>query len=274
MIRFSEFITEKLITFDGRAYPKFGQVVILAGGAGSGKGFQSSALLGIDGKVFDVDELKKLAIRSLKFAQRIKQETGQDIKQFDLKVPENVSKMHEILADVYNLPNRQQSPFYASVLTAPQDRKPNIIFDVTLKDMKKLESITRNVAELGYLKENIHIVWVVNHIDVAIEQNRGRDRVVPEEILMDTHQGAAITMKNILSIGDKLKKYMDGDIWLTFNQVNIDTKLKKSEFGGSYVEKADYIKVKSRGKAQTPPQKLGDDLYSKIKKYVPPVDSW
>ena len=32
-------MNEKLITFGGKAYPKFGQVVILAGGAGSGKGF-------------------------------------------------------------------------------------------------------------------------------------------------------------------------------------------------------------------------------------------
>lgn len=32
-------LDEALITFGGKAYPKFGQVVILAGGAGSGKGF-------------------------------------------------------------------------------------------------------------------------------------------------------------------------------------------------------------------------------------------
>ena len=33
-------LQEKLITFGKKAYPKFGNVVILAGGAGSGKGFQ------------------------------------------------------------------------------------------------------------------------------------------------------------------------------------------------------------------------------------------
>ena len=32
-------LIEKLITFGGKAYPKFGNVVIMAGGAGSGKGF-------------------------------------------------------------------------------------------------------------------------------------------------------------------------------------------------------------------------------------------
>lgn len=240
----------------------------------SGKGFQSGSLLGIEGKVFDVDALKKLAIGSKKFSDRVKQETGHDIKTFDLRVPENVSKIHELLADVYRLPKNHESAFFASVLTQPEDRKPNILFDVTLRGMSKLESITRNVLELGYKKENIHIVWVVNDVKVAMKQNQARDRVVPEEILMDTHRGAAITMKEILSMGDRLKKYMDGDIWLTFNQVGIDTFQKKSDFGGSYIVGAEYIKVKSKGKAQLSPDKLHFGIYAKIKDYVPEVDQW
>jgi len=38
---FNEYLLEKLITFGGKAYPKFGNVVILAGGGGSGKGLYS-----------------------------------------------------------------------------------------------------------------------------------------------------------------------------------------------------------------------------------------
>ena len=49
---------EKLITFGGKAYPKYGHIVLMAGGAGSGKGFILSNLVGLEGKVFDVDELK------------------------------------------------------------------------------------------------------------------------------------------------------------------------------------------------------------------------
>jgi hypothetical protein len=93
-------LQEKLITFGKKAYPKFGNVVILAGGAGSGKGFQLEKLLGIEGKVFDVDHLKQLAIKSEMFAKRIKDETGQDIKNYDLKNPDNVSKLHDVLSSV------------------------------------------------------------------------------------------------------------------------------------------------------------------------------
>lgn len=57
MISFKRFLNEALITFNKKAYPKFGQVVIMAGGAGSGKGFVKDKLVGVEGMVFDVDEL-------------------------------------------------------------------------------------------------------------------------------------------------------------------------------------------------------------------------
>ncbi|UQJ94981.1 hypothetical protein IANJMKHF_00075 [Klebsiella phage CPRSA] len=108
-------------------------------------------------------------------------------------------------------------------MAAPEDRKPNLIFDVTLKGMSKLASIARDVETLGYKKENVHIVWVMNDVHIAMQQNQKRDRVVPKEILMDTHEGAALTMAKILNMGDSLKQYMDGDIWISFNKVGVDS---------------------------------------------------
>lgn len=266
-------LTEKLMVFGGKAYPKFGTVVIIAGGAGSGKGFQVENLIGVDGKKFDVDELKKLAMRSTVLSDRIKKETGHDIGSFDLRIPENVSKLHEILAS-YGITKRSEQLAFSSILVTDSRRKPNLIFDVTLKDLAKLESITRNIMEIGYAKENVHIVWVVNDLKVAIEQNKGRSRVVPEEILLSTHEGASMTMKKILDMGDKLNKYMDGDIYLSFNQVDIDTKMEKSDFGGKYVKEADYIRVKDRGKSQKSSAELDGRILAKIKEYTPDINAW
>jgi hypothetical protein len=274
MIDFIQFLNERLMIFGKSAYPKFGNVLILAGGAGSGKGFQSSNLLGIEGKTLDVDALKELAIKSTVFAARVKKETGHDLKTFDLKKPENVGKIHEILSDVYNVTNKNQKTLFASILTAAHDRKPNVIFDVTLSKMSKLESISRNAEELGYDKKNIHIVWVVNDINVAITQNQKRSRVVPDEILMDTHEGAALSMKKILDMGEKLKKYMDGDIYLSFNKVGVDTSVSKSDKGGAYIKDANYFKVKKQGQPQLSSDQLGDEIYNKIKAYVPKTDTW
>lgn len=252
----------------------------------SGKGFQLEKLVGLEGKVFDVDELKKLAIKSNKFAQRVKQETGYELKNIDLKIPENVSRLHEILSDVYNLPKNQQKSTFSSVMMAPKDRKPNLIFDVTLKDLAKLETISRNAQELGYDKKNIHIVWVVNDLEVAIQQNKKRDRVVPEEILIGTHEGVSLTMKKILDMGDKLKKYLDGAIYITFNKVGVDTDVEKSDSDraatviktkksrGSYVKDANYIKIKEQGRPQLASDKLSKSIYNKITDYTPDVNSW
>lgn len=307
--KFCEVVQEKLITFGNKAYPKFGNVVILAGGAGSGKGFQLGGLIGIDGKVFDVDELKKLALKIDWITKILKDQYNIDPDQKDImRNPDVVSKLHEVIADELKLPDKRQAAFFASVITADPERKPNIIFDVTLKNMKKLDSLTRHVSALGYKKENIHIVWIMNHIDVALKQNAERERVVHKEILLNTHQGASLTMKSILDMGDSLKKWMDGDIWFSFNQINVDTeivgsgkdekgrkrfstdkfekddaedkfidfkgeKYKAIGRGGSFWVDATYLKVKSKGKPQSSSSEIDKDLYRKIKEYVP-IDNW
>ena len=84
-----ELIMEKLITFGGKAYPRAGNVVIMAGGAGSGKGFVKDRLIGLEGYTFDVDEIKKLAIKSKGFTDRSKSELGIDLKKIDLKNEED-----------------------------------------------------------------------------------------------------------------------------------------------------------------------------------------
>jgi len=273
-MQFIEYLEEKLMIFGKSAYPKFGHVVIISGGAGSGKGFTTNKLMGIEGKVFDVDELKRLAIKAPMFAKKVKDETAHDIASFDLHNPDNVSKMHEIIGTLYNLPKKNQQTMFANILTLPPEKKPNLIFDVTLRDISKLESITRNVVELGYDKKNIHVVWVVNDVSVARTQNLSRKRVVADEILLDTHIGASLTMKRLLDMGASLQKYLDGAIFLSFNKVGIDTDLIKSKTGGSYVSASNYFKVKEVGKLQKSSKDLSKDIYDKIVQYVPKVDIW
>ena len=280
MISYKEHLSEQeqldevAIQFRGKAYPKFGNVVIISGGAGSGKGFVLSNLLSIEGKVFDVDALKKLAIASTTFAAKVKDQTGVNLKDLDLKKAADVGTVHDIIGGLFKLDKKLFNNTVKSVLRAHPDRKPNLIFDVTLKDMGKLESISRSLEVMGYEKENIHIVWVMNDFDVAVEQNAGRSRVVPDEIMFATHEGAALTFAKILSMGSKLNKYMNGDIFIAFNKAKLDSELIKSDGGGKYVKKANYIQVKTAGKAQTSMSNLGDDIKRKIKSYVPNTLTW
>lgn len=272
----AEMLMEKLITFGGKTYPKFGNVLIMAGGAGSGKGFIQQNLIGLEGKSFDPDELKTLAGKSPLINKRVKDEFGVDLKDLGskLKVPENVSKLHEIIGDALNLPNRQKAAFFASVMSAAADRKPNIIFDTTLKDATKLQKLSRQVTELGYEKKNIHIVWVVNDIEMAKKQNLERPRVVPTEILVNTHRGASNTMGDILKMGEALRKYMDGDIVFAFNKMKVDTELVKSDHGGQYMKEADYVYIKRAGKSLPPLNTLNKRMLAKVKSYVPKNIDW
>ena len=299
-------LQEALITFRNKAYPKFGTVVIMAGGAGSGKGFILNKLVGVEGKVFDVDALKGLVLKSKGIAAKVKAEFGVDVKEMNLKRPEDVARLHEIVSDYLNLPNKNQAAFVSSVITAAPDRKPNIVFDVTLKSLSQLDRFCRLAKDvLGYDEKNIHIVWVVNDIEIAAAQNQKRDRTVPTEILVATHRGTSQTMAEIVNMGTTLKKYMDGDIVLAFSRAEIGLKgfdkstLKNQgetdanvEFSGSkgagsifkskaadkragmYVKDANYVKIKEAGKPVMSLDSIDKDLKAKIKRYVPANLEW
>jgi len=274
--QYGEILLEKLITFGGKAYPNFGNVVIMAGGAGSGKGFVLDNLVGLEGKVMDVDALKTAAAKSPLIRKRVKAETGLDIEEIasDLKNPENVGKLHDIIANVLQLDTRKQKVLMRGILGAAPDRKPNLIFDTTLKDLQKLGNLSRMLTNVGYEKRNIHIVWVVNDIEVAKAQNLTRDRTVPAEILVNTHRGASQTMADIVNMGTTLKRYMDGDIVFAFNKIGVDSELKVSGNDGSFLKDAKYFYAKKAGKAATPVAQMQKDIVAKISRYVPKAVTW
>ncbi len=265
-------LNEVAIQFGGRKETQFGQVLILAGGAGSGKGFILNNLIDLEGKVFDVDHLKALSIRAPNINKRVKKEFGVDLTKLKLKNPDDVFKLHAIVDDL-GLDKGAKSTMAKSILSANPERKPNLIFDVTLKNLSKLQVISKMVTELGYKKENIHIVWILNDINVALKQNATRSRRVPDEILKDTHDHVSKAMSNILSGASPTRKFMDGYFVIVPNKANVDSTIKASGRGGLFFDKADYIVVKKKRNGFETTKTLSDAIVRKIKKYVPnPVD--
>lgn len=203
---------------------------------------------------------------------------GMDFKELRkkgaLKNPENVALLHDIVGNLLKLGDKKKQAMFRSVLVADPERKPNIIFDVTLKSIDKLASLTRALIRVGYDTKNIHIVWVINDIEVAIEQNAKRSRRVPVEILVNTHRGVSQTMNDILAMGKSITKYMDGDIVFAFNKIGVDANLATSKAGGKYIKDSNYFYVKKSGKLITSPEALAKDIKAKIKKYVPKNVDW
>ncbi len=267
MKNFKDYIRlhESLITFGGKTFPKFNNIVIIAGGPASGKSFIRKYLLGLSGKIFDVDQLKDLTLLTIELKNKIKEKFTIDLDNFDFNDAEKVSELHSILRGM-KIQDKKIKTFLLN--TVGNKNKPNIIFDLTLDSLYSLNTITKLVIPYGYDKKNIHIVWVVKEIKEAIKLNKTRERNIDPDILINKHENVANTFKNILSNKSRFQKWVDGDIWVVFNKTDVDTILKNSGNGGSYIEKALTIKIKEQGKKIKDRKSMDKDFLHKLSKYT------
>ena len=223
----------------------------------SGKGYVTDKLLGIQGRVFDVDEIKSKIIspKTVKLNQKIMDIYGIDVTKLNLRNPEDVKLLHKI-NDEMGISKKDQQQFFD--LNRNKDRLPNIIFDTTMKSLKKLNELVQQVTAAGYKKENIHIVWVINELDMAIKQNQSRPRVVPHDILVQTHEMVSATMAQLLKGQIDFSRYIDGDVWLVYNKQFVDSTMAfaqdldpafdNTDRTGSWVQDALLFKIKEKGK--------------------------
>ena len=241
-------VNEKLITFNNRAYPKNNQIVIMAGGAGSGKGFVVSNVLGIDAKVLNVDDIKEQLVkmdRGSELSKRYHDTYGKWLDEVDMTDAEDTSNIHAFAKD-NALANKMNDTLFKQ--QADKKDKINVLFDVTLKDYPKIEDISRLAALGGYDPKDIHLVWVLNNYDTAVKQNAMRARRVSDKILKGTHGGCAQQMLDIMKYS-AANDLVNGDIWIYFGSTFTgDTKQMTSPNGGKYLEDFCAVKCKEAGK--------------------------
>ena len=90
-----ELLTAALLEVGGVRYPKFGNILILAGGSGSGKGHQLKNLIGMEGKILDIDRLKELALQHYGIRKTLQQKFGINVDDAsNFKDPEFTGKVH------------------------------------------------------------------------------------------------------------------------------------------------------------------------------------
>lgn len=244
------------------------------------KGFASKKVIAFEGKRFDVDELKEKMIRgdSKIICQKFKEQKGRDITSLDLSNPEDTSILHDFVENNHYDTKVIQQFIDAQKRKVDKDTSisgllPNIIFDVTLKNVNKLHTIYDYATQAGYEKKNIHIVWILNDMEVAMQNNNGRPRVVAKDILMNTHEGASMTMHTLMQTNSELRDYMDGDVWILFNNRNQNDLgwTVKDDTNGKvgYVTKYTALQLKRQGQEQYSESEISADLLQKIKDYVP-----
>jgi hypothetical protein len=233
----------------------------MAGGIRSGKGFVKDQLPDIEGYTFQVDILQSMVGWRMADAKKVKDELGLEIKEIfaNQNDPQSVSRLHEIIAERPGAKDERLHALYVSIISGAADSKPNLILDVTLKDLRKLDNLARGAKALGYGSDKIHLVWVVDDIEVAREKNATSGTVQPE-ILSNIHVRVAETMHDILNMGKEIRKYMDGDLFIALNAVGL--------------EETDRICVKRSGMDPVPFAEINKDVRRRIASYVPKGAIW
>ena len=260
-----QYLEEKLIMYNqGKRY---GQIVFLAGGAGSGKGFAIANFMEKEKfKVRDVDEWKK-AFMKIADAQN----KYPEIKGLKLSNPRDVAKIHKFVKKL----GIKEKSIDLMLADANSRHLPNIMFDITMKDTSNIDVVMPKLIKAGYDAKNIHLTWVLTNYAVAIVNNRNRERVVPEDIMLLSHEGAATSMYDVIK--GKLPKGLNGSVRVILNNrdntipyVDPDTKKPmKTSQGNLLVKDFTYLTFKKEGKSIGPEMDVKRQLLGWIAANVP-----
>ena len=287
-------INEKQILYNGGK--NYGQIVFLAGGAASGKGFaRDNFMQGSQFKIRDVDELKiafqkldelnKFTLTDLldKYKKNINQsdmnliqktviDKGYSLKDLNLKTPEHVYALHVLIRAT----GAKDKTLDLLLDGAKLGTLPNIVIDSTFADLDDMKIYIPKFIAAGYKAKDIHVTWVLTNYEIAIKNNKKRDRVVPEDIVLKTHKGAANTVFTLIRTG--FPKEIDGGIYVILNNPEntmfiVDPKTGehyKDIKGRKVVGNFMYLTIKKPGKSITTDSEIKKQLYSWIQDNVPP----
>ena len=303
-IKFSEFLelkdykayelVEKQILYNNGK--KYGQIVFLAGGAGSGKGFAIQHFMqGSDFKIRDVDEMKiafqkldalgkfttqdlldkygdKISDKDKELIQRELIDANVKMGELNLKTPTHVYILH-ILVRATGAKDKTLDLLLAG---AEKGQLPNLIFDSTFKEVEDMTNVLPKLFAAGYQSKDIHVSWVLTNYQIAITNNKKRARVVPEDILLATHAGAAQTVYALVT--KAMPPEVQGGVYVILNNPEntifiVDPKTNKAykdKKGNPVIKDFKYLTLKEPGKPAKTELDVKKQLLTWIRDNVPP----
>ena len=260
-----QYLEEKLIMYNqGKRY---GQIVFLAGGAGSGKGFAIKNFMeGEKFKIRDVDEWKKAFMKLADTKNKFP-----EIKGLNLKNSKDVLKLHNFVKKK----GIKEKSLDLLLRDVNARHAPNVMFDITMKDTSNIDAVIPKLLEVGYDPKNIHLTWVLTNYAVAILNNRNRERVVADDIMLLSHEGAATSMYDVIK--GKLPKGLKGGVRVILNNrdntivwTDPDTKKPMETSQGDIIVKDfTYLTLKKEGKTIGPETDVKKQLLGWIAANVP-----
>ena len=161
MRKFQQYITE------GVYDPSIFKAFFLAGGPGAGKSWVSArALSGMGLKVINSDNA---------FASKLKKEKMS--LDFATHNEKEIIKRDKIRTKAKQVAGMQ--------LGLALEGRLGIIIDSTARDVEKIQQEAQNLRTIGY---DIHMVFVNTSLEVALERNKTRPRVLPDAVVINSHK--------------------------------------------------------------------------------------
>ena len=260
-----KYLEEKLIMYNqGKRY---GQIVFLAGGAGSGKGFAIRNFMEKEKfKVRDVDEWKRAFMKMADLQGKYP-----EIKGLNLKNSKDVAKIHAFVKKM----GIKDKTIDLMLADANSRHLPNIMFDITMKDANDIDQYMPKLIKAGYDAKNVHLTWVLTNYAVAIVNNRNRPRVVADDIMLLSHEGAATSMYEVIK--GKLPRGLNGSVRVILNNLEntiawVDPDTKKpmrTKQGNIKVRDFTYLTLKKEGKSIGPEMDVKRQILGWIVANVP-----
>lgn len=231
--------------------PNEGQVIVMAGSAGSGKNFAIDNFTDIGNKfkVLDIDEVQKLVLKSKIIFKRFRDFLSKTSSPYhnyserDLRDPvmfkdsEFVDTIYDFMT-VNRIPQTRLGVFLRS--NKNKERLPNIVLNTTFGNVDNIKNKIDTLIENGYETKNIHLLWVVTTKSESMSRNLQRDRSVKDDYLTSNYTNTVTNMKNFISKkAGILNNYIQGKFWVVIN-----TDLLTSYYDSGVVKDFKYLTLK------------------------------
>tara|TARA_B100000902_G_C26425870_1_gene489120 strand:- start:86 stop:487 length:402 start_codon:yes stop_codon:yes gene_type:complete len=125
------------------------------------------------------------------------------------------------------------------------------------------------LKKAGYQSKNVHLTWILTNFVTAMDNNKQRERMVPEDILLKTHEGAANTVWGLIT--KAMPKGVNGRVDVILNNPKHTVKYKDRD--GNEVEGIAKgflsLPVKKEGGGILPEKVWKEKLFNWVKNNAP-----
>jgi predicted kinase len=232
------------ILTEGVDDPGILKCVFMAGGPGSGKSFTAKEIFGVGKGLtqsFSVGGLK-LVNSDTAFEKGLKdnginpKELGK-IEKEDPELWDKITGKDSIRSKAKALTQKQQSFYEAGRL--------GMIIDGTGDEVSKIKKKKQHAEKLGY---DCYMVFVNTSLEVALERNRNRDRVLPDDLVTDIWKACQNNLGAFQTIFSGNFVIVDNTVYKPINktvQKAVDSFLRKplyNRIGKKWIQTARALK--------------------------------